>query len=207
MTCSGSQLPGHQLTQAFLVESATWQELRREQETSHSGAPVAHACNPSYSGDRNQEDQGSLVLETLSWKYPTQKKGWWSGSRGRSWIHDPVLQKKKHPATKVSFSERDLSLLPRLLWTPGLQQSSCLSLLSDWNHRYLTWLLTWVSHLFVFFSTGVWTQGIHLEPLYHQPFFGDGLFWDRVSWTICLGWLWTKILLISASWVARVTGL
>jgi hypothetical protein len=27
-----------------------------------------------------------------------------------------------------------------------------------------------------------------------------------VSQTICLGWLWTVILLLSASWVARITG-
>jgi hypothetical protein len=32
------------------------------------------------------------------------------------------------------------------------------------------------------------------------------VFWDRVSRTICLGWLQTTILLISASWVARITG-
>jgi hypothetical protein len=31
-------------------------------------------------------------------------------------------------------------------------------------------------------------------------------FQGRVSWTICLGWLWTVILLLSASWVARITG-
>jgi hypothetical protein len=31
-------------------------------------------------------------------------------------------------------------------------------------------------------------------------------FWDRVSQTICLGWLRTTILLIAASWVARITG-
>jgi hypothetical protein len=31
-------------------------------------------------------------------------------------------------------------------------------------------------------------------------------FWDRVSQTICLGWLQTAILLISTSWVARITG-
>jgi hypothetical protein len=31
-------------------------------------------------------------------------------------------------------------------------------------------------------------------------------FWDRLSQTICMGWLWTTVLLISASWVARVTG-
>jgi hypothetical protein len=32
-------------------------------------------------------------------------------------------------------------------------------------------------------------------------------FWDRVSQTICLGWLQTVILFISASWVARITGM
>jgi hypothetical protein len=36
--------------------------------------------------------------------------------------------------------------------------------------------------------------------------FCNGFFWDRVLWTICVGWLWTEILLISASWVARMTG-
>jgi hypothetical protein len=25
-------------------------------------------------------------------------------------------------------------------------------------------------------------------------------------WTVCLGWLWTSILLLSASWVTRITG-
>jgi hypothetical protein len=33
------------------------------------------------------------------------------------------------------------------------------------------------------------------------------VFWDRVSQTICLGWLRTMILLISASWVARIIGM
>jgi hypothetical protein len=32
------------------------------------------------------------------------------------------------------------------------------------------------------------------------------IFWDRVSWTICLGWFRTAILLVSASWVARIIG-
>jgi hypothetical protein len=38
-----------------------------------------------------------------------------------------------------------------------------------------------------------------------SPVFCDRIFWDRVSWTVCLGWLRTLIL-ISASWVARITG-
>jgi hypothetical protein len=29
-------------------------------------------------------------------------------------------------------------------------------------------------------------------------------FQDRVLGTICPGWLWTTILLISASWIARI---
>jgi ABC-type transport system involved in multi-copper enzyme maturation permease subunit len=33
------------------------------------------------------------------------------------------------------------------------------------------------------------------------------IFFEIVSRTICLGWLQTMILLISASWVARITGL
>jgi hypothetical protein len=58
--------------------------------------------------------------------------------------------------------------------------------------------------LFFFFSTGVWTQGLDFEPL-HQPFLTDGLFRDRVFRNICPDWLWTTILLISASWVAGIT--
>jgi hypothetical protein len=36
--------------------------------------------------------------------------------------------------------------------------------------------------------------------------FCEGCFQVRVSWTICPGWLWTSILLISAAWVPRITG-
>jgi hypothetical protein len=42
---------------------------------------------------------------------------------------------------------------------------------------------------------------------YSTALFCEGVFWDRVSQTICLGWLWTTIFLICASWVARVTGM
>jgi hypothetical protein len=37
--------------------------------------------------------------------------------------------------------------------------------------------------------------------------FWDGYFRDRVSRTICPGWLQTMILLTSASWVARIIGM
>jgi hypothetical protein len=41
----------------------------------------------------------------------------------------------------------------------------------------------------------------------HQPLFVKGFFQDRVLQTVCTGWLWTTILLISTSWIARITGL
>jgi hypothetical protein len=40
-----------------------------------------------------------------------------------------------------------------------------------------------------------------------SPIFCDGFFRDRVSGTICPGWLQTSILLISVSWVARIIGM
>jgi hypothetical protein len=39
-----------------------------------------------------------------------------------------------------------------------------------------------------------------------MDFFFFFFFWGRISWTICPGWLQTAILLISVSWVARITG-
>jgi hypothetical protein len=59
---------------------------------------------------------------------------------------------------------------------------------------------------FLFFSTGAWTQGLHLEPL-HQPYFCEGLFKRGSRETTCPGWVWTAIFLIAASWIARITGM
>jgi hypothetical protein len=55
---------------------------------------------------------------------------------------------------------------------------------------------------FFFCGIGAWTQGLHLEPLYQL--FLWRVFWDRVSRSICPGWLPASILQISASWVARI---
>jgi hypothetical protein len=41
-----------------------------------------------------------------------------------------------------------------------------------------------------------------------SPLLGWGFFWDRVSQELfARGWLWIKILLISASWVASIIGM
>jgi hypothetical protein len=53
-----------------------------------SWAPVAHTCNPSYSGGRDQEDPGLKPVRGNSSgdpisKKPITKMGWWSGSRCR----------------------------------------------------------------------------------------------------------------------------
>jgi hypothetical protein len=59
--------------------------------------------------------------------------------------------------------------------------------------------------LFVFavpgFELRVYTFSHSIRP------FCVRYFRDRILLTICLGWLQTAILLISASWVARITGL
>jgi hypothetical protein len=51
--------------------------------------------------------------------------------------------------------------------------------------------------------TGVWTQGLHLEAL-HQPC--DSFLKIGSCELFAWGWFWTVILLIPASWVARMTG-
>jgi hypothetical protein len=55
-------------------------------------------------------------------------------------------------------------------------------------------------------GTGAQTQGLQLKPL-HQPFFMKGFFKVESCKLFVQGWLQTKILLIFASWVARITGM
>jgi hypothetical protein len=74
--------------------------------------PVAHACNPSYSGGRDQEDCGSKPGKTnnlqdpISKKKSITKKGWWSGSSGRAPTYqvlssNPSTIKKKKKEAKL----------------------------------------------------------------------------------------------------------
>jgi hypothetical protein len=61
---------------------------------------VAHACTPSYSGGRDQEDGGLKPAWTNSsqdaiLKKPFTKKGWLNDSRCWPSVQTPVLEKKK----------------------------------------------------------------------------------------------------------------
>jgi hypothetical protein len=61
--------------------------------------PVAHACNPSYSGGRDQEDRdsklGQIVHKTLSRKTPSQERASGVAQGVRLKVQTSVLQKKK----------------------------------------------------------------------------------------------------------------
>jgi hypothetical protein len=75
-----------------------------------SQALVAHTCNPSYSGGRDQEDRGlkpawANSFQDPNLKIPDTKQGWWSGSSDRapsvrSLIQTQILQKKKKKRKK-----------------------------------------------------------------------------------------------------------
>jgi hypothetical protein len=64
-----------------------------------------------------------------------------------------------------------------------------------------------------FNETGVWTQAfcylIHTSrPVFFFFFlFFSGYFGDGISWTSCSGWPQIKILMVSASHIAKITGM
>jgi hypothetical protein len=69
-----------------------------------SWVPVAHTCNPSYSGGRDLEDCGSkparkIVCKTLSQKNPTQKRA--GVAQGVGPEFKPQYQKKKKKTQKT----------------------------------------------------------------------------------------------------------
>jgi hypothetical protein len=62
--------------------------------------PVAHSCNPSYSGGRDKEDQGSKPaqansFQTLSWKNTSQRAGRMAQSIGPKFKPQYCKKKKK----------------------------------------------------------------------------------------------------------------
>jgi hypothetical protein len=125
-------------------------------------------------------------------------------------VQTQILIKEKK---KKSFYPPLLFLMPL---TPFCRQKISISYIIFfvikgflWHFKMLVcwwWILSFLFiYLLYFCGTGAWTQGLHLEPLC-QPFVEKGFVKIGSHGTICLGWLWTVILLISASWVARITG-
>jgi hypothetical protein len=105
---------------------------------------------------------------------------------------------------------------PRYNWHSGFALWTIHSAVPNCKYWYkqratVIWLLNSSSYttiLLLFLGgggvTGDWTQGLNLEPLCQS--FAKGFFTIGSHRTICLGWLRTMILLISASWVASITG-
>jgi hypothetical protein len=84
------------------------------------GCRVAHVCNPSYSGGRDQEDHGSKPALTNSprnlilKKKKITKKDWWSGFRYRPGVQVPVTPhptptKKNKPTNQRTEGFWDLN--------------------------------------------------------------------------------------------------
>jgi hypothetical protein len=74
-------------TLGFMADCPGGQSLPLIGFASH--ASVAHACNPSYSGGRDQDDHGlnpapdeEIGRNPIS-KKPITKKDWWRGSSGK----------------------------------------------------------------------------------------------------------------------------
>jgi hypothetical protein len=83
----------------------------------------------------------------------------------------------------------------------GLRRTKWFRLLHFMDLTRNVWLI-------FFFFLQYWDLNSGPMPWATPPaFFCDMFFWDRVLWTICPGWLQTAILLISASWVTRITGM
>jgi hypothetical protein len=78
-------------------------------KNAHHLGTGGHVYNPSYSGGRDLED-GCLKTAWANslWdpilKKLITRKGWWSGSRYRPWVQNPVshAQKKKNPSKFLS---------------------------------------------------------------------------------------------------------
>jgi hypothetical protein len=62
--------------------------------------PVAHSCNPSYSGGRDQEDRGSKPVQANSSQDPISKTPSQNRSGGVPQGEDPEFKAQYHRHTK-----------------------------------------------------------------------------------------------------------
>jgi hypothetical protein len=90
--------------------------------------PVAHACNPSYSEGRDQEDCGSKPAWANNSQDPilkktNHKKVWWSDSRCRAWVQTLVPQ--------IKIKERKENIAGGVAQAVDSLLSKCQALSSD----------------------------------------------------------------------------
>jgi hypothetical protein len=104
-----------------------------------SRTSVAHACNLSYWGVRDQEDCSSKPARANSSARPYLEKpftkiGWWSGSRCRPWVQTPVPPKTEIKEKEViGRSHAQASLCPQLKVFEGWGYGLCGRVLSKWK--------------------------------------------------------------------------
>jgi hypothetical protein len=145
--------------------------------------PVAHACNPSYSEDRDLENLGSKPAQANILSYNSSLSYIMIACSCGLWM-----------ALKIS------SMLCSLFLPVFLCHSLTMIV-----QQILFFL--WYSMLFKKKLLQYWDLHSGPTPWATAPaFVCDGFFQYRISWTIFPGWLRTKILLISASSIARITG-
>jgi hypothetical protein len=113
----------------------------------HSQAPVTHACNPSYSGSRDQEDWGSKPAhanssKTLSRKNPSLKRLGSAPGVGPEFKSQYQKKNETQNPTGITHGAHRLLLPPAwpLCYTPSPQRLS---------------LGTLGLALFIFFMTGI----------------------------------------------------
>jgi hypothetical protein len=123
----------------------------------------------------------------------------WTWSTARN---VPCLQSPMHsPCINKSFTKEHFLLTSWFVYVYYSEFLRCWGLNPGHTHTHTH------AHIFVG-GARVWTQGLMFaRQAFSQPcFFVMGFFQDKVLCTICPGWPWTLILLIFASWVARITG-
>jgi hypothetical protein len=102
------------------------------------------------------------------------KLSFWMITKTKKWENAHMLKKKK----KKKKSRHG----------KGLERKNFKILLATMNYVLLCYFIFKTTPFFFFFfffcGTGVWTQALHLEPLY-QPYFCEGFFEIGSPRTIC----------------------
>jgi hypothetical protein len=103
-----------------------------------------------------------------------------------------------------------MAILTRVRWNLSVVLICIPFIARDGQHFFICFLAIWISSFEKVLFSSLAHFFIRAYILSHAPpalFFCDFFCHDRVSRTICQGWLRTSIFLIFASQVARITGM